>query len=83
MRGVVFDPNVAAEIHEIYGGAEIADEAMRAIEWTLSRDPTQGQEVGSGFWAIEHTGVGIWRTLIFYYDFSATEVWVQGVRKVE
>jgi hypothetical protein len=83
LRTIIFDPGVTRELYDIYGGAELADEAMEAVEWILSRDPEQGRDVGSGFWAIEHGGYGIWRRVIFYYDFSDTEVWIQGLRLLD
>lgn len=76
MRTVVFDSHVTKEVYQLFGGAVMADKAMEALEWTLSRDPSQGEEMGSGFWAVE------WRGLEFVYDFSETEVCIQGVRKL-
>jgi hypothetical protein len=83
MRTVTFESHVSKELYEIYGGAALADDAMAVIEWTLSRDPRVGQEMGHGYWAIEHEGAGIWKRLIFYYDFTDDDVCIQGIKTFE
>ena len=76
LRTVVFDRPALTAIVNLYGGAELADEACRGFEFILARSPEAGIRLNGNEWMIEMEGVGVWETVTCFYTFDSDTVTV-------
>ena len=79
LRTIIFDPPARVALLNLYGGAELVDDACAGFEFILARNPESGVHIGDNVWMIEMEGVGVWETAVAYYGFDSTTVTVYDV----
>lgn len=80
MRTIVRDARFEAEMREIEGNVQKADEFLLGAETVLSRKPNTGQHLGAGshVWFLP----GYTADLAIYYTFDDERVYLLSIRKV-